>query len=63
MRARRLEDRIRGLCGHALMAEERDFSALVSDLQACLREHVKRLREKTLERLARGEFKERRSLG
>jgi hypothetical protein len=30
------------------------------ELQTALREHTERLRAKTLERLARGEFKERR---
>jgi hypothetical protein len=60
MRARRLEDRIRGLIGHALIAEEHDLKDIVSELRSCLREHAKRLREKTLKRLARGEFKERR---
>jgi hypothetical protein len=60
MRARRLEDRIRGLCGHALIAGERELNAIVSELRFCLREHARRLREKTLDRLVRGEFKERR---
>ena len=60
MRARRLEDRIRGLCGHALVAGEDELSAIISELRSCLREHAKRLREKTLDRLVRGEFKERR---
>jgi hypothetical protein len=60
MRARRLEDRIRGLCAHALCAEKQELEHVVSELRSCLREHAKRLREKTLKRLASGEFKERR---
>jgi hypothetical protein len=60
MRARRLEDRIRGLCAHALFAEGQELNDIVSELRSCLREHAKRLREKTLRRLASGEFKERR---
>lgn len=61
MRARRLEDRIRGLCAHAIMAPEPDLDTILGELQTALREHTKRLRAKTLERLVEGEFKERRS--
>ena len=60
MRARRLEDKIRGLCAHALFAEQQELIEIVSELRSCLREHAKRLREKTLKRLTSGEFKERR---
>jgi len=60
MRARRLEDRIRGLCAHAVFAEKQELNEIISELRFCLREHTKRLREKTLKRLIRGEFKERR---
>jgi hypothetical protein len=60
MRARRLEDRIRGLCAQVAMAEPPELSPLLVKLQSALREHTERLRAKTLERLVSGEFKERR---
>jgi hypothetical protein len=60
MQARRLEDRIVELCRHALVAEEHEWSMIVSELRSCLREHATRLRAKTLDRLVSGEFRERR---
>ena len=60
MRARRLEDRIRGLCAHVIMASEPDLSTIIAELQTALHEHTQRLRAKTLDRLVEGEFKERR---
>jgi hypothetical protein len=43
------------------MAPEPDLDTILGELQTALREHTKRLRAKTLERLVEGEFKERRS--
>jgi hypothetical protein len=60
MRARRLEDRIRGLCADAVVAEEPELTTIISELQSALRTHTERLRAKALARLANGEPKERR---
>jgi hypothetical protein len=61
MHARRLEDRIRGLTEHAIVANEHELSLINAELRSCLREHAKRLREKTLRWLTSGELKERRT--
>jgi len=61
MQTRRLEDRIRGLTEHALVAHEHELSIIMAELRSCLLEHANRLREKTLQRLTCGEFRERRT--
>jgi hypothetical protein len=60
MRGRRLEDRICGLCGHALVAQEPELGAILAELKSALHEHTERLRRKSLERLVGGEPRERR---
>ena len=60
MHGRRLEDRIRELCAHAVVSEESELDAILSELQPALRIHTERLRAKTLVRLVSGEPKERR---
>lgn len=60
VRARRLEDRIRSLCAHALVAQEPELNVILSDLQGALHEHAERLRTNALARLFKGEAKERR---
>jgi hypothetical protein len=60
MRARRLEDRIRGLCAHAAVAQQPELNTILSELRSALRKHTERLRVKALERLVSGEPKERR---
>jgi hypothetical protein len=42
---RRLEDRIRELCAEALITQGSQIEQALSDLQAALREHIRRLRE------------------
>jgi hypothetical protein len=61
MRARRLEDHIRQLCAHAVIAQEPELSIVLLEFQSALRTHTERLRAKALERLVNGEMKERRS--
>jgi hypothetical protein len=60
MRARRLEDRIRELCAHAVIEQEPELSTVLARLRAALTEHSTRLRAKAMERLVSGEPKERR---
>ena len=52
MRARRLEDRIRELCGRAVTAQDSELAAVFTALQLALREHTDRLRELAAMRLA-----------
>jgi predicted component of type VI protein secretion system len=52
MRARRLEDRIRELCAHAVTAQESELESIFSALQHALREHNDRLRKLAAEKLA-----------
>ncbi|MFZ3266504.1 MAG: hypothetical protein WA172_21050 [Terriglobales bacterium] len=43
MPTRRLEDRIREMCGRAVTAQNSELDAVFSELKAALREHAKRL--------------------
>lgn len=43
MPARRLEDRIRELCGRALYEREPDWSATIHQLQLAIQEHILRI--------------------
>jgi hypothetical protein len=47
MAARRLEDRIRELADRLLMADEVVLRELISELQAALSEHTRRVQNKT----------------
>lgn len=60
MRARRLEDRIRGLSARAVLAQRRELDTILPELRSALREHINRLRDKALQRLVNGEPIERR---
>lgn len=40
---RRLEDRIRGLCKRLAKADDAEFPALITELQAAIKEHALRL--------------------
>ena len=42
---RRLEDRIRELCGKVVSAPDDDLASIIKELQAALREHNQRLRQ------------------
>ncbi|HEY1658955.1 MAG TPA: hypothetical protein VGG14_11455 [Candidatus Sulfotelmatobacter sp.] len=52
MPSRRLEDRIRYLCGEALTSSGADFESVVGDLRSSLHEHSERLRQIMALRLA-----------
>jgi hypothetical protein len=57
MRARRLEDRVRELCGQAAVAQEPELNPILMELRSALREHTERMRRKALERLVSGAAK------
>jgi hypothetical protein len=48
MTSRRLEDRIRELCGKALTANDHELSLVIPELQAALHEAIERLRIKAV---------------
>lgn len=52
MPSRRLEDRIRYLCGEALTSKGADFDSVLDDLRSSLHEHTERLRQIMALRLA-----------
>jgi len=62
---RRLEDRIRELCGEAIAAQETESDPILSKLRSALHEHSERLRKLAAARLVsaeNGHRLERRSL-
>lgn len=54
MPARRLEDRIREMCGRALSAQNQELDSILSELKAALREHTQRLRNVAAAKLTGG---------
>jgi hypothetical protein len=52
MPSRRLEDRIRDLCGEALSSSGAEFESVLDDLRSSLHEHSERLRQIMALRLA-----------
>jgi len=60
--ARRLEDRIRTLCGKAATASPSEVNKVLEELKQALAEHTRRLREMTARNLSgTGGWKERRT--
>ena len=47
MPARRLEDRIRELCARALFEKDPEWSAVISELNSAIREHMLRTMNRT----------------
>ena len=50
--SRRLEDRIRELCSKAVSSDDSEFSTVMSELRAAMREHVERIRTRAVRQLA-----------
>ena len=56
---RRLEDRIRELCGKAVSAPDDELGPIIKELQAALREHNERLRQLAAQKLGPGRLNQR----
>ncbi|HLW88079.1 MAG TPA: hypothetical protein VKR57_06265 [Terriglobales bacterium] len=51
MQRRRLEERIRKLCAHALVANEPELTIILAELRDALHKHALRLRQLTADQL------------
>jgi hypothetical protein len=51
MRRHRLDNRIKWLCAHALVAKEPELSIILSELRDALHKHAERLRQLTADQL------------